>query len=480
MGLLNKYSRFDDIHYLFDMGGTVVLGRWMLHVVGWLEGLFYGTGNASLPLFNGLLSIAMIGAAGGLLADLLEIKKTVYCALLGCLMVAFPFLTALFAYMFTSHYYMLGLLMMVFCASLICRKNSWWHKAAAILLGGASVGIYQAFIPILLSALLIYDLKMLSEEDVDIPVFFKQIGVQSLCIIGVMAVYFAGNAFFLAKFDTSLSGYQGIEGMGSSPVPVYLERCGRAYREFFNPTPEFFKEMYPGSLHALYKVLLAANGLLAAGRIVSAGRKSRAKMILLLILFALVPLGCNFIYVMTETVHGLMVYGEIMQFVLLIWQLDSLNLPSLKLNRAACAVSSLILAVTGIMYARFDNQCYLKAEFQQQQAISYNTTLITQIKSLDGYRPDMQLYIIHPWDLTDPTIYNMEELDFIQLLPYNYETSKALHTFGDFTQRWCGFTVSMYEGDLDLEALPEVQAMPAYPADGSIQIVRDVIVVKIS
>jgi hypothetical protein len=74
----------------------------------------------------------------------------------------------------------------------------------------------------------------------------------------------------------------------------------------------------------------------------------------------------------------------------------------------------------------------------------------------------------------------MEELDFIQLLPYNYETPKALHTFADFTQRWCGFTVNPYEGDLDLEALPEVQAMPAYPADGSIQIVRDVIVVKMS
>ena len=34
--------------------------------------------------------------------------------------------------------------------------------------------------------------------------------------------------------------------------------------------------------------------------------------------------------------------------------------------------------------------------------------------------------------------------------------------------------------DLNLESLPEVQAMPAYPADGSIRIIRDVIVVKMS
>lgn len=480
MGLTNKYSRYDDIHYLFDMGGTVVLGRWMLHVLGWLEGLFFGTGNTSLPLFNGLLSLLMIGAAGALLADLLEIGSKLYCALLGCLMVAFPFLTALFAYMFTSHYYMLAFLMIVICACLICRRNAWWVKGIAVLAGGASVGIYQAFIPVLLSVLLIYDLKTVSREGASLPAFFRQIGLQALCVAGVMAVYFAGNSFFLAKFGVELSGYQGIEGMGSGTLQVYLERCARAYREFLNPTPGFFQDMYPGTLHILYTAALAGNVLLAVRQAVKTGRESRLRMILLLMLYALIPLGCNFIYVMTETVHALMVYGEIMQFVLLVWQLDRLELSSRRLNQAVCAAASLMLGVMNVMYARFDNQCYLKAEFQQQQAISYNTTLITQIKSLEGYRPELPLYIIHPWVLTDPTVYNMKELDFIQLLPYNYETSKALHIFGDFTQRWCGFTVNLYEGDLNLESLPEVQAMPAYPADGSIRIIRDVIVVKMS
>lgn len=480
MGLVNKYSRYDDIHYLFDMGGTVTLGRWALHVLGWLEGLFFGTGNTSLPLFNGLLSLVMIGAAGGLLAELLEIRNKLYCALLGCLLVAFPFLTALFAYMFTSHYYMLGLLMIVVCGFLICKRNRWWAKGMAVLIGGASIGIYQAFIPVLLSVLLIYDIKTLSGDKEDLPAFFRQLGIQAVCMIGVMAVYFAGNAFFLAKFDVELSGYQGISGMASDPLQVYLERCLLAYREFLNPTPGFFRDMYPGTLHLLYTVTLIGNGLLAAWQAVRAGRKSRVRMTLLLILYGLVPLACNFIFIMTETVHGLMVYGEIMQIVLLIWQLDGLKLSSRGLNRAVCAVSSLVLGVMNVMYARFDNQCYLKAEFQQQQAISYNTTLITQVKSLEGYRPDLPLYIIHPWVLTDSTIYNMQELDFIQLLPYNYETSKALHTFSDFTERWCGFKVGLYEGELDIESLPEVQAMPAYPADGSIQIIRDVIVVKMS
>ena len=85
-GLFNKLSHHDDIACLFDPGTGVSSGRWMLQVFGWLEGLFYGNVNTSLPLFNGLIAILCIGIAAGLLVDLLRIRNPVYCALLGCIM----------------------------------------------------------------------------------------------------------------------------------------------------------------------------------------------------------------------------------------------------------------------------------------------------------------------------------------------------------------------------------------------------------
>ena len=42
MGLLNKLSHQDDIANLFGFGATITSGRWMLHVLSWLEGLFFG------------------------------------------------------------------------------------------------------------------------------------------------------------------------------------------------------------------------------------------------------------------------------------------------------------------------------------------------------------------------------------------------------------------------------------------------------
>ncbi len=477
-GLFNKLSHHDDIACLFDAGTGVSSGRWMLQVFGWLEGQFYGNVNTSLPLFNGLTAIVCIGIAAGLLVELLKIRNQVYCALLGCIMVSFPFVTALFAYMFTAHAYMIGMLLMVCCAVLICCRTPWWTKIPAIFLGAASVGIYQSFIPVLLSVLVLYDLKLLSGvESLSVRNFLKTAAVQLVCVLGVMTVYFAMNQFFLRKYQVELSAYSGINQMGAMPVSVYLQRIGLAYREFFNPSRNVFQDMYPGTLHTVYRAMLAADGVLAVRLTVTVWKKSRGKALLLLLLFALFPLGCNFIYVMAEDIHGLMVYGQVMQIVLLIWMLDQLEASPSRAKQVISLLASLALAVTGIMYARFDNQCYLKDTFHQQQAISYYTTLITQIKSLEGYRPDLQLYFVNGFHTMDPSIYNINELDFIRLIPYWHNSPEYMHaTRQAFVNRWLGFQTNWYD-DPDIENLPEVQAMPFYPRDGSVRIVNDAVVV---
>lgn len=478
-GLFNKLSHHDDIACLFDPGTGVSSGRWMLQVFGWLEGLFYGNVNTSLPLFNGLIAILCIGIAAGLLVDLLRIRNPVYCALLGCIMVSFPFVTALFAYMFTAHSYMIGMLLMVCCAVLICKKGPWWSKIPAVFFGAASVGIYQSFIPVLLSTLVIYDLMVLTEDkELQVRDFVKTAAVQVICVLGVMVVYFAVNQFFLRKYQVELSAYSGIKDMGQMPFSVYLERIGLAYREFLNPSRNVFQDMYPGTLHTVYRLMLAADAVLAVRLIITAWKTNKGKALLLILLFGIFPLGCHFIYVMAEEIHGLMVYGQVMQVVLLVWMLDQLEYTPSRVKQGVSLLASLVLAVTGIMYARFDNQCYLKDTFHQQQAMSYFTTLITQIKSLEGYRPDLQLYFINGFHTMDPTIYNIDELDFIRLIPYWHNSAEYMHaTRKDFVNRWLGFQTNWYDNP-DIEKLPEVQAMPFYPQDGSVRIVNDVVVVK--
>ena len=479
-GLMNKISYQDDIYNLFGFGATVTSGRWMLHILAWLEGLLFGTGNASLPLFNGLISLTCVGLAGGMLVNLMKIRNRAYCAMLGCIMAAFPVLTALFAYMFTSHPYLIGMLMMTICACLICREGPWWSRLAGILLGGASIGVYQAFLPILPSVILMYDLKLLTREEKKIGGFLRRAGVQMLCVLGVLLFYFAANRFFLAKFQVELSSYMGIDQMGSMSVSSFLSRCGRAYREFFAPARDAATDMYPGSLRILHGLLMAAEGLLALRLLFVTGKRSRGKAVLTALLFALMPLACNLIFVMSEEVHSLMVYGQVMQAVLLVWLLDQAEFRQVRARQAVSLAASLLLAVEGVMYIRFDNQCYLKDTFRQQQAFSYYTTMITRIKSLEGFDPEMELCVLNAWYTKDPTIYSLEELDFIHLNTYEGSSGDFMHMTREyFLQNWLGFKVRWY-GGTELFSNPEVQAMPAYPAEGSIRIIDGVVVVKLS
>ena len=480
MGLFNKFSHHDDVAILFDMGTTVSSGRWMLQVLTWLETKFYGTGNTSLPLFNGTVSVLCIGVVGCLLVRLLKIRSKVYSALQGCLMIAFPVVTALFAYMFTSHPYLIGLLMMTVSACLICEGSAWWIRLIAIGLGGAGLGIYQAFLPFFVTVLLLYDLMTVAEGEEKAGPFLKRAGMQVLCVLGVMLVYMAGNRFFLHKYQVELSAYQGIAQMGKMSFSTLLYRISRAYREFLNPTQQVFGDMYPGTLHGLYFPMLIVQAILTLRLVIRTGAKSKGKAALLAGLFLLFPLGSNLIYVMVEEeVHALMTYGQVMQFVLFIWLLDRLEFSSRRLCQAASLGASLVLAVTAVMYARYDNQCYLKDALHQQEAISYYTTLITRIKSLPGYKPDMKVLYANLDHAEDPTVYNIDELDFIRINPYWHNSMEYLHcpTWNTFMRIWCGAEFP-WEWVPDLDSRPEVQAMPSYPADGSVQIIDDAVIVK--
>ena len=123
MGLFNKYSNHDDLHYFFTGGVTFISGRWMLYWIERLEKLFSGTGLFSLPLFNGFIVIICIAAGLCLLISLFKIRSAVLCILLAGIMVTIPVITCMFGYMFIAHYFGIALLLAVLGPYLILKYD---------------------------------------------------------------------------------------------------------------------------------------------------------------------------------------------------------------------------------------------------------------------------------------------------------------------------------------------------------------------
>ena len=498
MALLNKLSWHDDIFALFRTGATVTSGRWMLQVLSWLEILIFGDGHFSLPLVNGGCALLCIGLSAGMIAVMLKIRSRSLSFLLGGLTAVFPVVTALMGFMFTVHYYMLGLAMGVAAAWLICAGKKWPVKAAGALLLGCSVGVYQAFLPVTLALILLSDFREAAEGEERLSAFWRKVPVQALLVAAGMVVYSAAGRFFLRIEDMVLDSYMGINAVGDVPLTEYLRRAGDAYRMFFLPARNTETDMFPQHLYYLYLLTVALNAAMGAALLFRAGKRSPGRAATGALMLALLPLGCNFIFVMSAEVHSLMVYGWAMHFALFVLLADRLGGPRPESGAADAPAgrapafpalspvirrgAALLLALACAMYIRFDNQCYLKTVFQQQQAISWYTGLVARIKSAPGYRDELPVAYVNREKMRDPTLYNIDELDFVRLGSYEQDLTGYLNNWAweSFLARWCGFgpdTLSEEETEA-LKDLPAVRRMPAWPDEGSVQVIGDTVVVK--
>ena len=127
---------------------------------------------------------------------------------------------------------------------------------------------------------------------------------------------------------------------------------------------------------------------------------------------------------------------------------------------------------------KYDNVTYLKAEFTQERLKSYYTTLITRIKSVEGYKDEYPVIYINENNIKDLSATELEEFEPIKLAYLNnYEDGINNYAWRYFLDKWCGYNPVMGNKE-EFESLLEVKNMPRYPDSGSIKIINKVVVIK--
>ncbi len=480
MMLFNKFSFHDDIASLFGVGGTYTSGRWVLGVISTAEQVLYDGFHYSLPLFNGVISLILLGISLCVAVSILDIKNRLACVVLSGLWITFPSVAGLFGFMFTAPYYSLAVFMAVSAAYLICKYRKWYIFLTASLIMGCSMGIYQAYIPFFMTILLIYFIKNTYLEDEFLLKKFVQNTLYyiSSVIVSVL-VYFGANKFFLWHYKIELSEYANSYGIGKSSVMDYVFKISDSYRRFFihNWNNEF--NMYSRTLSAVYYIITVIVIFYVAIMIYNTIKSGKIlKAVVLFILNAVFPVSVNFIYVLSDSVHTLMVYSETLTFLYLIWLIFNIKLEFSKITdiiRFAGIISIIFLSVA---YCRFDNALYVKAQFEQTRVINYCNTIVTQIKSVEGYSDKLPVVFINLEKNKDLSVSDIDEFKPIDIHPYHGMKSLLNdYSITDFIEYWNGYK-PIYLKEEDFINLPEVKNMPSYPNDGSIKIINDAVVVK--
>lgn len=508
----NSMYNNDDIRYLHVSFDKPELGRWLLTYAAGISSWF------SLPVVNGILGLIYAGAAVMLMVELLDIDSKVNAILVGAIVITFPTVACLNAYMFAVDPFLLSMAIAAGAALLVCKgkhRFSWLLGAALLCL---SVAIYQAYLPLTLLLMLLYYILLLVNPQVEDGFLIKK-GLQYLAMLAVgMGAYYIGMQAVLKLKNMSLSQYQGV-GESSFPGPARLiERMGNALRDFI----DFFK---PDQVMAL-------NGWLRAGLIITiviiiasflilaikGGLfKSPLRIVLLLFAACCIPFAVNVIWLISDGVsfHMLMRHPFVLLYVAalvtaqralnVLSRGQTLNTPggqtpntpggqtpndpwgqTPKFIRILYAViawgSAGAVALVAWNFIILSNIAYFNMNFRYEKTYALCIKIVDRMEQMEDYDRHRPIAFVGDYSKT----YYMDELEPI-LEPMTGMKGKrvfggASRNYLPFMQNCLGEDIEVVDQETEaaLHEDPRFKEMPRFPEKGSIKVIDDITVIKLN
>lgn len=487
----NKLPNFDEMGSINGyLGIATPSGRWALPFAGILNGPF------SSPAINGFLCALFLIASTFIISDTLQIKSKLSTLCIGCVLISFPTITSSLTFMFTSFAYMLSLFLEVLAVWLAVSDIALFPKFQAAnpkafqclkflisaCLMATGLGIYQAYYQVACTVILIYGMQSLLSDDLRL-VWKKALKLFCLLIVS-MGIY-----LIMAKAGCFFSGKEMSVTYGAGSVPELLANLPHALTRCYRDFASVFYSDFRGISHNLVVRLLITVSFLIGICLYEALLLKRHKNLLLgNILLLLFPIALEVIgfTMVSRGMDTLTVYSYAL---ILVFPFAMLSLCDFKVNPrilnflySCIMISSLLLTW---QYAILANNVYTTMDLAKLEASSYYTTMVTQIKSLDHYSAELPLCLLGT-NSEDETLYDLSAYykgdvrgqmtcnRYINMYSRHYFLSVFLG-YDPQVINWQDFIPAA-----DQQTCLTLQEMPCYPAAGSIAIINDTIIVKLS
>lgn len=486
----NKMYNYDDLFTNPEGYGTgAESARWFLQFMGeWMNDFL---GNYSLPLVNGLFTLVMLALSAMLVSQLFEVKDMLLAAFVGIFFVTIPTVTCMNFFMYTVAYYSIGLLFSVLAGYLMVRhRKSILLQIAAVLLLACSLGTYQAYFPntVCILVLHIVLISAFSGDEYSVAEIVKTAVQYVAELVLSLGAYFVFNKISLAYWNVELGTYQGINDMGQIEllaIPQMMVKCYYSFIWFCKN--DIVNENPTGVVKMGILVMYAVSAVLVL-YVLLCRKRPVGKNILFLLALTAYPVAVFLIYIMVSKgwVYTLMTFSVVFIYVFIFVWLDR----SRNEIKELCTKSwgqlmhwgvSLAAGIVALVYVWYANGNYMVLQYTQWHDIAYFETLATQIKSADGYEDGLPLAVIgDEFQDSAHTTGGLMDAEFD--LPGKLSSNINAYSRWQILIKYVGFNPEfLWSAEVaEVETWEEVQEMPVYPADGSIQIINDVIVLKLA
>lgn len=477
-GLVNILHNNDDIwQQPMGYGAGITSGRWLLTILGdFLMGCGFGY---NLPVVNGVLFLVLVALCAGIIVSLLAIRSRGSAVLFGMLFAVFPSATSVLFFKYTTVYYGIALLLSVLAAWVLQGRR--FGLLLSALCTALSLGIYQAYVPVTVTLLVLVLLRQALEARTDA----KKLLVRGLyfcaaLIVGVL-LYFLFLKASLAAYHTALSDYQGVDNMGRISLGSLPKLVWRALSSFAKlPLYDYCGLANIGLLKLAYVVLAGVSGVVGVYLVVTRVKKP-GLLVLTLLLCTALPIALNFVVIMCPDtlIYTLMVYSFALIPCLPMILVEVFpEGKGGKLKTIAEKLTAVTVAAMIFSYGYYANVNYTAMYYANRQVENYWSTLVAQVRMAEGFDTEKEWALIG--SISDPLL----QSGWTDGVTYggNRFTDDLLNQYSRlaWVNNYVGYSIpaASEETIAALAASDEVKSMPCWPDQGAIRVVGDTVVVK--
>lgn len=467
----NTLPNHDSIYNYYSDQNVIGSGRWLLSLACGISSYF------DLPWINGLFSLVFIALTAAMVTEVLEIHNPVLIALSSGLLVAFPGITETFFFEFTADGYMLAMLLaaLAVACSRVDRLSVKNCMAAGICICCACA-IYQAYVSFALVLALIYFILGMLEERFSAAETRKWIAAQIAIYVGGLVMYYALWKVLMRIEGYTANSYQGIDTLAFS-FSTILHAIPNTLRTILFLIVEWNPLEHGWSLYAKLNVVFLLCGTIAVVYAVVKTRLYEKKVNLILTVLSLIAIPfvvCLWLFASEGVMYRPMMMLSFCLLYIFIGILFEKYFP-MKAKNLFAALLMVIVLNNGIMA----NISYYYMNRMYFATLAEATEMMGRIHQLDTDTKEIAVIGKKPIDLT---LYN-DKAQKIHMLGQLIEPSllfDELHLIKYINETF----YESYSGVDSEWSLEEVHAQPieemdCWPRKDSIQVIDDVIVIKL-
>lgn len=455
-------------------------GRWALSVACGISSYY------DLPWVIGINACLFLALAAVAVVSVLEIKNPVLILITGALMASTPTVTETFVFLYTADGYMIAMALAAFAVwfSRIeeTRPGRWILSAVCICI---ACGIYQAYVSLSLILAVCYFMLELMRNRYEKKEYFRWIVRQIIVFAAALAAYYLIWQLCMKVQNITPNDYQGIADVGTVSADLLVKgliSSIRTFKWYFAPWSVATYGLTPYITLNFVFVLFFGISLLLAVWKSEIWKRPWALCLMALCLAAIIPFSSIWHFTSDSVFYrAMMLPGMVVLFVFAALNLEHWGKQTMQ-NLFGCLMIAVIvnnMVMANIVYFHM-NLCYERT-YAQAVAMMDDIREQQERHNVDQYTVVGQRYTETMLRGNDPEFGTTNEIGQIQLFTGILDENLLIEggRISAFLEQIFGQEMEYHEKAVSLED-PEVQMMPTWPQAGSVKVIDDMLVIKLS